>query len=190
MLLRDDRASDPLWDLWYTRDMPRAHPNDWYDWGSFAEGAARAFWASPYISQVENLAEDARQEERDGKPRRAEAMMAAYRALYPGSGGEWMDVLPPVPAAADRVGKAYARKVRDVLTTEDLHHLDDKMEDADQAGWYAAMQAQGEGVGWFDYSVGFDAPDWPAYDVKIQDAVFRAISKGIREAGIQIPRRG
>lgn len=168
--------------------MARPHPNDWYDWGSFADGAARAFWASPYITEVENLAEDAR-EERNDNPQRAAALMAAYRALHPGSGGQWMDVLPPVPAAADRVGKNYARKVRDVLTAEDLRHLDDKLDDADQAGWYAAMEVQGEGVGWADYSVGFQAPDWPSYDVKIQNAVYTAITKRIRDAGITIPRK-
>ena len=65
-----------------------------YDWDSFAEGAAFAFWASPYITDVEYLSENAREAKHAGDSKKAEKYEAAYKALSPGPGGAWESVLP------------------------------------------------------------------------------------------------
>jgi len=143
-----------------------------YDWSSFTDGAAYGFWASPYMSEVSNLADESRE---------------AHRALSPGSGGNWGDVTPEPAAAAVAVAKKFTRAVKDKLTDEELSELAAKYSAYD-AGYYGAMQSQGEGVGWFDKGVRLDPPDGFDSDPKIQNAIDRAIRKGAREAGVKLPR--
>ena len=159
-----------------------------YDWSSFVDGAAFAFWASPYISEVENLAEDAREAERKYESKKAKALREAYAALSPGSGGAWKSVLPTAPPSAVAVAKKFTKAVKDKLTDEQLSEIEAKFS-AHDAGYYGAMQSQGEGVGWFDEGVKVDPPRGFDWDPKIQNAIGRAISKGAREAGIRLPRR-
>ena len=144
-----------------------------YDWSSFTDGAAFGFWASPYMSEVESLAEESRE---------------AYRALAPGSGGKWDDVMPEPPASAHAVAKKFTKAVKDTLTDEQLSELAEKFSAYD-AGYYGAMQSQGEGVGWFDEGVRIDPPRGFQWDTKLTIAIDRAISKGVREAGIKLSRR-
>lgn len=159
-----------------------------YDWDSFAEGAAFAFWASPYMSEVENLSEDAREAERKYESKKAEALRAAYDALSPGPGGAWESVLPETPASARVLGKKFAKAVREKLTAPELSAVFDKFSARD-AGYYGAMQSQGEGVGWFDEGVRADPPRGFQWDPKIQNAVSRAIASEARRAGVRLPRR-
>jgi len=143
-----------------------------FDWSSFTDGAAYGLWASPYMSEVSNLADESRE---------------AYRALSPGSGGKWDDVIPEPAAAAVAVAKKFTKTVKDKLTDEQLSELAAKYSAYD-AGYYGAMQSQGEGVGWFDKGVRLDPPDGFDSDPKIQNAIDRAIRKGAREAGVKLPR--
>jgi len=156
-----------------------------YDWEAFTKGAAFAFWASPYISEVENLAEDAREA---GDARKEAAFMAAYRALSPGPGGHWDRVLGDPPPAVRAVAKKFTKQVRDSLTDDQLAEIFATFS-AEKAGYKGAMQAQGEGVGWFDEGVKIDPPRGFSYDVKIANAVGRAITRDAREAGAPLPRR-
>ena len=142
-----------------------------FDWSSFTDGAAYGFWVSPYHSEVSNLADESRE---------------VYRALSPGSGGNWDDVMPETPPAAIAVAKKFTKAVKDKLTDDDLSALSAKYSAYD-AGYYGAMQAQGEGVGWFDKGVRLDPPDGFDSDPKIQNAIDRAIRKGAREAGVKLP---
>jgi hypothetical protein len=144
-----------------------------FDWSSFTDGAAFGFWASPYVSEVENLAEESRE---------------AYRALSPGSGGKWASVMPKTPPSAEAAAKKFTKAVKAKLTDAQLSELSEKFS-AHDAGYYGAMQAQGEGVGWFDEGVRLDPPRGFEYDPKIQNAVASAIAKGAREAGVKLPRR-
>ena len=144
-----------------------------YDWASFTDGAAFGFWASPYMSEVQSLAEESRE---------------AYRALSPGSGGKWDDVMPEAPPSARAVAKKFTKAVKDKLTDAQLSELSEKYS-AHDAGYYGAMQSQGEGVGWFDEGVRLDPPRGYNDDPKIQNAIARAISKGARDAGVKLPRR-
>ncbi len=164
----------------------RSHPNDHHDWETFAEAVGHALWASPYISEVENLAEDAREERNSGNTRRAEALMAAYRALNPGPGGAWESVLPEPSRSAMRAGKGFAKKVHDTMDPNEVDAVFIAM-GAEKAGWYGAMQAQGEGVGWGDYGVDVDVPDWPQGDPAIQNDIWTAIKREVRDVGIRIP---
>lgn len=150
--------------------MPR---HDWYDWDSFEEAAARSFWADAYVSEVENLAEDGHRD--------------AYRALSPGAGGEWLTVTPPTPKSAHKDGRAFTAKIRAALTDEELREVDDKMS-VEKAGWYAAMQAMGHGVGWADYDVEVDPNiDWTS-SWEVRDDALKAIRRELREAGVRLPR--
>lgn len=159
-----------------------------YDWEAFTKGAAFAFWASPYISEVENLAEDAREARSAGNARKEAAFMAAYRALSPGPGGAWDRVLGDPPPAVLAVAKKFTRQVRDSLTDDQLAEIFSTFS-AEKAGYKGAMQAQGEGVGWHDEGVKVDPPRGFDYDVKIANAVGRAITRDAREAGAPLPRR-
>ena len=143
-----------------------------YDWSSFTDGAAFGFWASPYMSEVESLAEESRE---------------AYRALAPRSGGKWDSVMPEPPLSARAVAKKFTKAVKDKLTDEELDELAGKYSAYD-AGYYGAMQSQGEGVGWHDEGVRLDPPRGFEWDPKLTNAVGRAISKGLREAGVKLPR--
>ena len=144
-----------------------------YDWSSFIDGAAFAFWASPYMSEVESIGEESRE---------------AYRALAPGSGGKWDDVIPEPPPSAYAVAKKFTKAARAQLSDEQLAEIASKFS-AYEAGYRGAMQSQGEGIGWFDKGVRVDPPRGFDWDSKIHNAVARAISKGVREAGIKLPRR-
>lgn len=144
-----------------------------YDWNSFIEGAAFAFWASPYMRAVEQLADESRE---------------AYQALSPGPGGKWEDVLPSEPLAAVALAKKFTKAVKNELSPEELNNLSNSFSAYD-AGYYGAMQSQGEGVGWFDEGVRSSPPRGFDYDPKIQNAVTRAILKGIREAGLKLSKR-
>jgi hypothetical protein len=159
-----------------------------YDWKAFADGAAFAFWASPYMAEVENLYEDAREAKNKGERRRAEALEEAYDALSPGSGGNWENVLPEVPPAARSVAKKFTKAVREELTDAQLGEIEAAFSPYD-AGYRGAMQSQGHGIGWFDESVKVDPPRNFGEDAPIWNAVSRAISKGAREAGVKTPLR-
>ena len=154
-----------------TRRAAHATKKD-FDWSAFTDGAAFGFWVSPYISEVSNLADESRE---------------AYRALSPGSGGKWDDVMPAPAAAAIAVAKKFTKAAKDKLTDEELGALAAKYSAYD-AGYYGAMQAQGEGVGWFDKGVRLDPPDGFDSDPKIQNAIDRALRKSAREAGVKLPR--
>jgi hypothetical protein len=159
-----------------------------HDWEAFTKGAAFAFWASPYISEVENLAEDAREARAAGDARKEASFMAAHRALSPGPGGRWDRVLGDPPPAARAVAKKFTKQVRDSLTDDQLAEVFSTFS-AEQAGYKGAMQAQGEGVGWFDEGVRVAPPRGFDFDVKIANAVGRAITRNAREAGAPLPRR-
>jgi Family of unknown function (DUF6496) len=159
-----------------------------YDWKAFADGAAFAFWASPYRTEVQNLYEDAREAKREGDARRAAALEKAYDALSPGSGGRWDDVLPETPPAARAIAKKFTKAAREQLSDEQLSEVDSKFSAYD-AGYRGAMQSQGEGIGWHDEGVKVDPPEGFGEDAPIWNAVSRAISKGAREAGVKTPLR-
>jgi hypothetical protein len=144
-----------------------------YDWKAFTEGAAFALWASPYISEVENLAEDARE---------------AYDALSPGPGVQWESVLPEISPVARAVAKRFTKAVKDKLTDAQLSEISQKFSAYD-AGYRGAMQSQGEGIGWFDEGVNIDPPRGFDWDTKIHNAVGKAVARGAREAGVRLPRR-
>jgi len=144
-----------------------------FDWSSFTDGAAFGFWASPYVTEVENIAEESRE---------------AYRSLASGPGGNWQSVMPEVPPAARAVAKKFTRAVRDKFTDDQLSEIASKFSAYD-AGYYGAMQSQGEGVGWFDEGVKIDPPRGFDWDPKIHNAIARAIAKQAREAGVKLPRR-
>lgn len=158
-----------------------------YDWDSFIDGAAYAFWASPYVSEVENLAEDSSSARNAGNARKAEAFWKAYRALSPGPGGNWKHVLPDVPPSAKAVAKKFTKAVKETLTDEQLSEIDSKFSAYD-AGYYGAMSSQGEGVGWHDEGVHVDPPEGFDYDPKIQNALYTAIRRKAREAGVRLPK--
>jgi len=159
-----------------------------YDWKSFTEGAAFAFWASPYMSEVDNLAEGAREAEHDDALKKAEALRAAHDALSPGPGGAWESVLPKTPPPARAVAKKFTKAVKDKLTDEQLSEISQKFSAYD-AGYRGAMQSQGEGIGWFDEGVHIDPPRGFDWDTKIHNAISKAIAKGARDAGVRLPRR-
>lgn len=159
-----------------------------YDWSSFTDGAAFAFWASPYMSEVENLYEDLREAERKGDSRGAKALKAAHGALSPGSGGRWESVLPDTPPSARAVAKKFAKAAREKLSDEQLNEISSKFS-AHDAGYRGAMQSQGEGIGWFDEGVRVDPPRGFDWDVKIHNDIGKAIARGAREAGVKLPRR-
>jgi hypothetical protein len=154
-----------------------------YDWKAFTDGAAFGFWVSPYMSEVENLAEDAR----GGDSRKTRALKEAYRALSPGPGGNWENVLPEVPPAARSVAKKFTKAVREQLTDDQLSEIESEFSPRD-AGYRGAMQSQGHGIGWFDEGVEVDPPEGFGETPEIYNAVWRAVTKGAREAGIHLPR--
>ena len=51
------------------------------------------------------------------------------------------------------------------------------------------MSSQGEGVGWYDEGVHVRPPEGFNDDPKISNAVYAAIKRGLREAGVKMPRR-
>jgi len=161
---------------------------DDYDWESFIKGAAFAFWASPYMSEVENLYEDAREAERAGKFRKAEALKEAHDALSPGPGGAWESVLPDTPPSAIAVAKKFTKAVRETLTEDQLDEVFSNFSSRD-AGYYGAMQSQGEGVGWFDEGVHVDPPRGFEWDTAIHNDIYKAIKREAHEAGVRLPRR-
>lgn len=155
-----------------------------YDWPAFTEGATQAFWASPYITAVGNLYEDAREQ---NNPVIRAAFEAAHRALSPGPGGRWEDVMPEPAPAARTVAKKFAKAVLDQLTDEQISEVDEKFF-AKDAGYYGAMESQGEGVGWHDEGVDVDPPDSDWENPKLQNAIYAAVRRKVREAGIRLPR--
>ena len=159
-----------------------------FDWDAFADGAAFAFWASPYMSEVDNLSEDAREADRAGNSNKAEKLREAYEALSPGPGGAWESVMPETPPSAQAVAKKFTSAVRRQLTGDEIASIQQKFSAYD-AGYRGAMQSQGEGIGWFDEGVKVDPPRGFDWDPKIHNAIARAIAKGAREAGIKLPRR-
>ena len=124
------------------------------------------------MAEVENLADESRE---------------LYREMSPGPGGNWEDVMPDPPPAAYAVAKKFTKAVKAQLTDEQLTAIAEKFS-AHDAGYYGAMQSQGEGVGWFDKGVRVDPPRGFGDDAKIHNAIYRAIRKGAREAGVKLPR--
>ncbi len=173
--------------------VPRSGPTSHatkkdFDWSSFIDGAAFAFWASPYMSEVENLAEDSREAQHKSESKKAKALREAYDALSPGPGGAWESVLPETPPSAYAVAKKFTKAVKDKLSDEQIDEISRSFSAYD-AGYRGAMQSQGEGIGWFDEGIDLDAPRGFDWDTKIHNAIARAISKGAREAGVKLPRR-
>lgn len=156
-----------------------------FDWASFIDGAAFGFWASPYMTEVNNLHETSNEQD---DPKKRQAYEAAYRALSPRSGGHWEAVMPEPPPAARAVAKKFTKAVRDQLTDDQLDEIASKFS-AHDAGYYGAMQSQGEGVGWHDEGVDVDPPEDFQYDTKLQNAVYAGVARKVREAGIKLPRR-
>ena len=119
------------------------------------EGAAKAYWASGYADAVDNWDED-----------NPDVEETANDVLGPGAGGDWMDVLPPMPAVAYQdAKKALDEVLLDGDNPPSLDKLMEAAEDADGAyidpeelGHYIAMQAMGHGVSWWDVGVPFHAP--------------------------------
>jgi hypothetical protein len=145
-----------------------------FDWNAFTDGAAYGFWASPYMSEAEALGEKSRE---------------AYRAVAPRPGGNWKTVLPKVPPAAYAVAKKFTKAVKDTFNDEQVDEIASKFSPYD-AGFYGAMQSQGEGVGWHDEGVHLDAPEGFEYDPKLQNAIARDIARKVRAAGLKLPRGG
>lgn len=141
-----------------------------YDWDDFINGAAFGFWVSPYMAEVENLAEDGGRE--------------AYRALAPGAGGKWEDVMPAAPPAAFAVAKKFAKAVKTMITDAQLTEIAEHFSAYD-AGYRGAMQSQGEGVGWYDEGVKVDPPRGFGETPQISNAVYRAVTRGLRDAGLR-----
>ena len=140
-----------------------------YDWTSFAEGATAAFWGDAYASEVENLEYD-----------------ETRRALSPRAGGHWEAVMPDPPAAARTLGKKFAKVTRERITDAELNEVAAKFS-ANKAGYYGAMQSLGHGVGWYDEGVDVEPPkDFGLYDVKLNDAVWKAIRSAAREAEVPL----
>lgn len=140
-----------------------------YDWKAFADGATNAFWYDTYASEVENLEYD-----------------ETRRALSPGPGGRWEDVIPDPPAAARVLGKKFAKEVRDKLTGAELNEVAAKFS-AEKAGYYGAMQSLGHGVGWGDEGVGAEPPKHYGFsDSKLNDAVWRALQRAARESEVPL----
>lgn len=158
-----------------------------YDWASFTDGAAYTFWATPYVSEVEKLAEAAREAKRDGKLKKAEAFGAVYKALSPGPGGWWVDVLPAPPLSARAVAEKFTKAVKAKLTNKQLAVISQKSSMYD-AGHQGAWGIQGGG-GRFDEHVRIDAFRGYDGDAKIYTDIRKAIAKGAREAGVRLPRR-
>lgn len=119
----------------------------WYDWSGFKEGVALAFWADAYSNEVEEL------EDKDRK------------VLSPGAGGDWMDVLPQTPKAAEKEAKKFTSEFRNVVSERTLHQIDNAL-DPEDAGHYAAMQAMGHGVDLLDYDIDMDVPDWDPWQLR------------------------
>ena len=157
-----------------------------FDWAAFTEGAAFGFWASPYVSEVANLAEASRESGTD--PQHRLLFMQAYRALSPGPGGNWERVMPDPAPAARAVAKKFTRAVKAQLTDEQLDEVASKFTAYD-AGYYGAMQSQGEGVGWHDQRVRVDPPTGFAEDPRVSNAVYAAVNRGARAAGVRLPSR-
>ena len=131
-----------------------------YDWETFSEGAARAFWADAYIREVE----EAGQED----------------ALGPGAGGQWMDVLPQTPKVAAQMGKAFTAAFRRALPQVAVA-LQANLPDTRLAGHYAAMEAMGHGVGLADYNVDVQVPSWESWD--LIDVAINAVGQQGSRAG-------
>lgn len=159
-----------------------------FDWDAFASGAALGFWASPYMSEVENLYEDSREAESAGDTGRATALKAAHKALSPGPGGAWESVMDDPPPSARAVGKKFTKAARAKLKAAELDEIFNKFS-AHDAGYYGAMQSLGEGVGWFDEGVRADPPRGFDWDTKLHNDIYTAIGRKAREAGIKMPRR-
>lgn len=149
--------------------------HDWYDWDDFEDGAALAFWADAYASNVEELAQQGDDE--------------AYDALDPGAGGDWMDVLPPTPKSAEKAGREFTKAFRKAATAKQVREMEDNIDSAEKAGHYAAMGAIGHGVGLWDFNVDTDGlPSWDNWDV--YDDAMQIIDEELEEQGIEPPDRG
>lgn len=125
---------------------------------SFLAGAAKTFWADAYMTEVEEN--------------------GAEKKLGPGAGGDWMDVLPPVPESAIADAKRFAAKVVEKLTVEQAQEIVDKLPDAESAGHYAAMQAMGHGVGLGDYGVDVKLPHWEQ-SVAVRNDAYDAVQEAL-----------
>lgn len=125
--------------------------HDSYDWDSFEEAAAQAFWADAYISEVEELADED---------------FELYRDLSPGPGGDWYAVLPPLPETAERVGREFTRAFRKAATAKQIRQMEEYIDDPDRAGFLAAFGSLGAGVGLWEEGVD-DAglPRWENWDL-------------------------
>jgi hypothetical protein len=113
----------------------------WRD--AFLTGAAKAFFCMAYANHVED--ED---REDDG-----------FDYAHAGCGGDWMDVLPPLPPNAYALaGELWEGLDRDNPEFHcSVYGISNAARDADGAepdpeefGHYMAMEAMGSGVSWFD----------------------------------------
>jgi hypothetical protein len=130
------------------------------------------------MDEVENLVEGEEYYDRD-----------AYHALSPGPGGDWYDILPETPKSAEKDGIEFTKALRKKITEAHLREVDEKLPSVEQAGHYAAMQAMGHGVGWYDYDVKarLDIHWEPSVDVS-NDA-YDAVKAALRDLGIKPKKR-
>ena len=114
----------------------------------FLTGAARAFFVTAYADYVENACEDC-----DGDPTNG---VCAHDLPRPGPGEDWNDYAPePPPNAYALAGEMWAWLA--AVNGANVYALrmfaeeaDGKPVDAEDFGWYLAMESMGHGVSWFD----------------------------------------
>ena len=104
-------------------------------------GMARAFWAEAYIGKAESQREDDSLSEDEYLP-------------MPSAGGEWLDYVPEAipPMAWVMAGKALQmlHKAFPAGIWTLLRDAAISDSEADEFGWYVAMQIMSHGVSWSD----------------------------------------
>lgn len=132
----------------------------------FQEGAAKALWASLFMTELELLKEDGYEELAD--------------ELDAGAGEDLMSYLPPIPEAAYDDARAFEKalvKANGVRSIDDLIKraaaADGADVDEEEFGHYTMMPALGEGVSWFDDHGDFvlKLPHWEQ-SVEVHNAMY------------------
>lgn len=137
----------------------------------FREGAAKAYWADAYASEVEEA--DAEDE------------------LGPGAGGDWMDVLPETPPSAYEAAEKLERELVSESGYGSLNDLVQAAADADgvvaedvdieDLGHYMAMSAMGHGVAWEDDHEKFHYANIDLEAYAVRDDAYAAVQEELGE---------
>lgn len=124
------------------------------------DSAAQAIWYDAYASLVE---EDRETEE----------------ALAPGPGGNWEDVLPPVPEAAVAQAEEVISRIR--VTPEQAAQMREHVPH-DLIGYYLAMQSLGHGVSVADYrGVDYFRLPHTGASAEVHNAAYDAVREAMGE---------